>query len=779
MTKPNDKPPTNGPKGKKQPDKDQKKPRGMGGVFIIMLLLLALLLVVGRGSDPSKGTNYDFLYRLYNGDFTRIVVAGSDGQVTGEYEDRSTGERRKLTTVFKEITPETLRTMRELQGRPIDRHSYERSGMQAFLEDLRNQQTVVSKAWIINQTKPRTAQTARRKQRSEPRPATTYLTAIAIKGGEEHYFYVPADPDASGGTLRDVVTQLRKQNVQPTHIAISPSDSFEIERIDTLTYYLIGTLGPWILIIGLFWFFIIRQMRSPGGAGGVLSFGRSRASRYNKEQKTHVTFDDVEGMDEAKDEVREVIEFLKNRQKFQRLGGRIPRGVLLVGPPGTGKTLLAKAIAGEADVPFFSISGSDFVEMFVGVGASRVRDLFKQARESAPCIIFLDEIDAVGRKRGTGMGGGHDEREQTLNAILVEMDGFDTDEGTILIGATNRPDVLDPALLRPGRFDRQVVIDMPDVTGREAILKVHARKVKCAPNLDYARLARATPGFSGAELAALINEGAILAGMAGDAQVELRHLEEARDRVRWGREKRSRRMEDEDRRVTAYHEAGHALVGARIPEVDPVHKVTIIARGRALGATMYLPEKDDYHMRRSKLVGMIAMSYGGRVAEQIVFNDISAGAQNDIAQATRIARMMVAEWGMSDAVGPLNYAATPENNFLGHDFHFGHEHSEETSKLIDAEVKKLIDEGYARATKILTEDRAILDSITKALMRWETITGEEVRKLVDGTPLDELRPDREEPTISEEPAVEPPARAPSPKPEDDIDLSGAEGFVTP
>ncbi|PIE23605.1 MAG: cell division protein FtsH [Planctomycetota bacterium] len=543
------------------------------------------------------------------------------------------------------------------------------------------------------------------------------------------------------------------------------------------------SLLPWIILFGLFWFFIMRQMRSPGGSGGVLSFGRSRANRYNKEQKVKVSLADVQGMAEAKEEVGEVIEFLKNPAKFQKLGGRIPRGVLLVGPPGTGKTLLAKAIAGEADVPFFSISGSDFVEMFVGVGASRVRDLFKQARESSPCIVFLDEIDAVGRKRGTGMGGGHDEREQTLNAILVEMDGFDTSEGIILIGATNRPDVLDPALLRPGRFDRQVVIDMPDVQGREEILKVHAASVKMNRQVDWEKLARATPGFSGAELASMINEAAILAAMRGASEVEMRDLEEARDRVRFGREKRTRKMLEEDRRVTAFHEAGHALVGARIPEVDPVHKVTIIARGMALGATMYLPDKDDYHMRRSKLLGMIAMSYGGRLAEDIVFGDISAGAQNDIQQATRIARTMVAEWGMSEEIGAINYATQSDNDFLGREFRLGSEHSQETAKRLDIEVKKILDECYERAREILIEDRVILDEIAEALLRYETISGEEVRAIVEGATAEGLRPEAEKPS----PPPLPSTRDQSTEEEqgekaqdgdDEVDLSGAEGFAT-
>ncbi|MAD34944.1 MAG: hypothetical protein CMJ88_14485 [Planctomycetes bacterium] len=498
-------------------------------------------------------------------------------------------------------------------------------------------------------------------------------------------------------------------------------------------------IGPWLLVLAIVWFFILRQMRSPGGSGGVLSFGRSRAALYTKENRTNVTFDDVAGMEEAKSEVREIIEFLKNPGKFARLGGSIPRGVLLVGSPGTGKTLLAKAIAGEAEVPFFSISGSDFVEMFVGVGASRVRDLFKQAREASPCIVFLDEIDAVGRKRGTGMGGGHDEREQTLNAILVEMDGFDSDKGIILVGATNRPDVLDPALLRPGRFDRQVVIDRPDVKGREAILQVHARKVKLAAYVDMPTIAKATAGFSGAELAAVINEAAILAAMKNKESVDMSDLEEARDRVRWGREKRSRAIEEEDKKVTAYHEAGHAIVSMLTPDQDPVHKVTIVSRGRSLGATMSLPEKDDYNHWQKKLLGRIAVCFGGRIAEQLVFGDVSAGAQNDIEQATNLARVMVCELGMSEKVGPIKYTADDENPFLGKEFRLSGGVSQRTLELIDEEVRRIVDEQYQAAMTMLQDQRLALDTIAEALLKYETLSGDECSAVLRGDDLGEFR----------------------------------------
>ncbi|MFQ5505030.1 MAG: ATP-dependent zinc metalloprotease FtsH [Planctomycetota bacterium] len=758
--------PENKPTGPEQGDKGAKKPRGMGGIFIIFLLLLALFIVVSKQGDPSRRSIYQFWIALFDCKFKQVIRT-PDEQLTGILEK---GE--KIEVVVKDLTEEELQTIQDIQAAVLDKVSY-KDGLARFLADFKNEQIFIDKVWFLHLTKPR--DTGRGSKSVSEQAESDYLTAfITTKAGVQKYVKVPIfEPDKSLQPLR---VALANRGVEVRNKALSIVPTFEVHKVDTLTYYLLGTIAPWILIIGLFWFFIIRQMRSPGGSGGVLSFGRSRAAKYTKEQRTHVTFVDVEGMDEAKEEVREIIEFLKNRGKFQRLGGRIPRGVLLVGAPGTGKTLLAKAIAGEANVPFFSISGSDFVEMFVGVGASRVRDLFKQARENSPCIVFLDEIDAVGRKRGSGVGGGHDEREQTLNAILVEMDGFDTDEGIILVGATNRPDVLDPALLRPGRFDRQVVIDMPDVAGREAILKVHAKKIKTESDPDFDRLARATPGFSGAELAALINEAAILAGMQGAATVTMVHFEEARDRVRWGREKPSRRMQEEDRQVTAYHEAGHAIVGARIPEVDPVHKITIISRGRALGATMYLPERDDYHMRRSKMLGMIAMSYGGRVAEGLVFDDISAGAQNDIQHATRIARMMVAEWGMSNKVGPLNYAVSPENTFLGHEFHFGKEHSEETARLIDQEVREIIDGCYKRAEEILMNDRALLDRVADALLKHETLTGEELQAILAGEPIDHLHEPRPKAETEANPAE--PSGTPEPGADEDLGLSGAEGLAT-
>jgi cell division protease FtsH len=496
--------------------------------------------------------------------------------------------------------------------------------------------------------------------------------------------------------------------------------------------------GPWIVIFAFILLFM-RQMRSQGGAGGVMSFGRSRAQLYTKENHTNVTFDDVAGAVEAKEEVREVVEFLKNPSRFTRIGGRIPRGVLLVGPPGCGKTLLAKAIAGEADVPFFSISGSDFVEMFVGVGASRVRDLFKQARDHRTCIIFLDEIDAVGRRRGSGMGGGHDEREQTLNAILVEMDGFTTDEGIIVIAATNRPDVLDPALLRPGRFDREVVIDLPDMEGRKEILKVHLKKVKVSSEVNIDTLARSTPGYSGADLAAIINEAAIQAALAKRDQIMMDDLEEARDKVRYGRQKRSRKLEVEDKRITAYHEAGHAMVAMAIEEVDPPHKITIVPRGHALGTTMIVPEKESYHMQKKRLLGQLAVLFGGRVAEAHFCGDISAGASDDIQRATDLARAMVTELGMSQKIGPINYAERQGSDFLGTELMRGRQHSEQTARDIDEEVHRLLREAYERAEAIVSKSEREIETLAQALLRYETVSGDDVRRIRAGASVEELR----------------------------------------
>ena len=503
---------------------------------------------------------------------------------------------------------------------------------------------------------------------------------------------------------------------------------------------LLITLAPFLLLILIIWFFIARSMRSAGaGPGGMLgSFGKSRHRLSNKENVS-VTFNDVAGVDEAKEELVEIVQFLKNPKKFQRLGGRIPRGVLLVGPPGCGKTLLAKAIAGEADAPFFSISGSDFVEMFVGVGASRVRDLFKQAKDNSPCIIFLDEIDAVGRRRGGGFTtGGHDEREQTLNAILVEMDGFEANDQIIVIAATNRADVLDPALTRPGRFDRQVLVSWPDILGRKQILEVHAKKVKMVPGLDLERLARGTPMFSGADLAAIVNEAAILATMADKDFVEIDDLEEARDKVRFGRAQRSRKIEEDERIATAYHEAGHAVIQAMTKHADPLHKVTIMPRGQALGATFSLPEKDRYGLARRYLLATMRVLCGGRIAEQRKTDDVSSGAAMDIQQATQFARHMILEWGMSERLGFVYYGGSESRDV----FIAEREYSDGTARIIDEEIKRLIDEAYADAERLLGKEWKNVAAVAEALLKYETLQGEEVQRLIRGERLDK-------PTVAE------------------------------
>ena len=493
---------------------------------------------------------------------------------------------------------------------------------------------------------------------------------------------------------------------------------------------------PMLILIGV-WIFFMRQMQS--GGGKALSFGKSRA-RLASDQSAKVTFEDVAGIDEAKEELGEIVEFLKDPKKFTRLGGRIPKGVLLMGPPGTGKTLLGRAIAGEAGVPFFSISGSDFVEMFVGVGASRVRDLFVQGKKNAPCIIFIDEIDAVGRHRGAGLGGGHDEREQTLNQLLVEMDGFESNEGVILISATNRPDVLDPALLRPGRFDRQVVVSMPDIKGREKILKVHMKKSPVAPDVNPLILAKGTPGFSGADLENLVNEAALLAAKRDKEKVEMVDFEDSKDKVYMGLERKSKVIKEEDRKITAYHEGGHALVARFLPETDAVNKITIVPRGRAAGVTWFLPEERDFKFK-DQLENELSVAFGGRVAEQIIFNRISTGAANDIKQATALAQTMIRNWGMSDKLGPLSYAKGEEQVFLGREISQHRDYSDSTAKLIDEEINKLIKDAYQRAENVLKENLDILHKLAELLLEKETVLGKELDELIT-----ELRPGIELPS---------------------------------
>ncbi len=525
-----------------------------------------------------------------------------------------------------------------------------------------------------------------------------------------------------GFTTNEVVKQMQDKGVE---VRQDPAEGFS----------LIGLLVSWLpvlLIVGVFiWF--MRQMQSGGGGRGAMSFGRSRAKLQGEDQ-IKVNFSDVAGCDEAKEEVGELVEFLRDPGRFQKLGGKIPRGVLMVGPPGTGKTLLAKAIAGEAKVPFFSISGSDFVEMFVGVGASRVRDMFEQAKKHAPCIIFIDEIDAVGRHRGAGLGGGHDEREQTLNQLLVEMDGFEGTEGIIVIAATNRPDVLDPALLRPGRFDRQVVVGLPDVRGREQILKVHMRKVPVASDVNAMTIARGTPGFSGADLANLVNEAALFAARENAREVRMSHLDKARDKILMGSERRSMAMSEDEKKLTAYHEAGHAIVGRLVPEHDPVYKVTIIPRGRALGVTMYLPEGDKYSINRVAIESQLCSLYGGRVAEELIFgaDKVTTGASNDIERATKMARNMATKWGLSDELGPITYGEDEDEVFLGRSVTQHKSISNETASKIDEVVRSILDRAFARTRELLTANLDKLHVMADALLQYETIDASQIDDIMAG-----------------------------------------------
>ena len=536
--------------------------------------------------------------------------------------------------------------------------------------------------------------------------------------------------DTEGGKLTDTQRgKLRDELVSNGELKYSYNKRGDLKNV------IFMVILPVALVFALIYFFFFRQFRGAGGVpGSVLSFGRSRAKLANKERPT-ITFDDVAGIEEAKEEVREIIEFLKDPARFRRLGGRVPRGVLVVGAPGTGKTLLAKAVAGEAHVPFFSISGSDFVEMFVGVGAARVRDLFAQAKESAPCIIFLDEIDAVGRKRGYDPTSADRESNQTLNAILVEIDGFDTDTKIIVMAATNRPDMLDPALLRPGRFDREVFLDLPDIRGREQILKVHARKVKMGQDVDLARLARLTATFSGAELAAIINEAAIHAAMHNKEAVDMAELEEARDKIRFGREKRSRVMAEEDREITAYHESGHAVLSKVIKGVDPLHKVGIVPRGMALGATMSMPEKDEYHVSKKRILAQITIALGGRVAEEVFCQDITSGAQSDLEHATKLARYMVTKWGMSERLGPVDYSEDAEHMTLAKEIAGARPYSEATAVEIDSEVRSIMTDCLAKARDLVQQHKSQAEAIAKALLQYETLDAEDVEMIMQGKDL--------------------------------------------
>jgi cell division protease FtsH len=535
-------------------------------------------------------------------------------------------------------------------------------------------------------------------------------------GGQKFITYSPNDPH--------LVDDLLANNVE---VKAEPPEGQSLLMQIFISWF------PMLLLIGV-WIFFMRQMQGGGAGGrGAMNFGRSKA-RLMEEDKVKVTFKDVAGCDEAIEEVKEVVDFLKDPSKFQKLGGRVPRGILMVGPPGTGKTLIARAIAGEAKVPFFTISGSDFVEMFVGVGAARVRDMFEQAKKHAPCIVFIDEIDAVGRHRGAGLGGGHDEREQTLNQLLVEMDGFEGNEGIIIIAATNRPDILDPALLRPGRFDRQVVVGLPDIRGREQILKVHLRKVPTADDVDPKVIARGTPGFSGADLANLVNEAALFAARANKKLVSMSDMEKAKDKILMGVERRSMIMSEEEKRMTAYHEAGHTIVGLLVPEHDPVYKVSIMPRGRALGITMFLPERDQYSVSKRKLESQISSLFGGRIAEALIFGEdaITTGASNDIERATQLARNMVTKWGLSERLGPLAYAEDEGEVFLGRSI-TRHQHmSEATARMIDEEIRAIIDRNYARAEKILRENLDKLHLMAEALVKYETIDRDQIDAIMEG-----------------------------------------------
>jgi len=758
-----------------QPEEPEKsrRSRSFGSFLLFLVVLVVVLLIVGDASNtpPDTLTQDQFEYKLHTGLIESVEARGSEAGtnlITGTYVKDGVGEAKfKVNYDSIESRAEEIQRLNAIAAYRLIGSGKIESAINAGWLTPREARWIVAFEMEKQEppraaaedgdeagaAKPKASLTgsviAKQKQRllvtalakARPEGAGDELDFLPVRSGQM-YFEVGlnGNEDLAGlfATLTSRGATLSQHEFDITDDAGTAWATESTLMKSIVLYYL-----PWILIFVVFLFFM-RQMRAQGGAGGVMSFGRSRATLYTKENHTNVTFDDVAGAEEAKSEVREIVEFLKNPSRFTRIGGRIPRGVLLVGPPGCGKTLLAKAIAGEAEVPFFSISGSDFVEMFVGVGASRVRDLFKQARDNSPCIIFLDEIDAVGRRRGSGMGGGHDEREQTLNAILVEMDGFGTDEGIIVVAATNRPDVLDPALLRPGRFDREVTIDLPDLEGRQMILEVHLKRVKAKDDVDASVLARSTPGYSGADLSAIVNEAAIMAVLAKEDEISMEHLEEARDKVRYGRQKKSRKVEEQDRKITAYHEAGHAVIAATLPETDHPHKVTIVPRGRALGATMILPERESYHMQKKRLVAQLAMLFGGRVAEEEFCGDISAGASDDISRATELARAMVTELGMSEKIGPISYAERQGSDFLGTELMRSRQHSEETAREIDQEIRAFLDEAYERAKKIVRENHDGIESLVEALLAYETLSGGEVSRLLAGAPVQGLRPPKKE-----------------------------------
>ncbi len=749
-------------------DPDKNRPsRSYGSVLLFFFVLIIILVFVGGQSmsQPTSLTQDEYLYRLYSGEILSQEFRGRDDsttQIEGELLLQASAEPQAFRVEFAnaKANEELFREVKARIYTTVEAEELAAGIESAFYEPRRAISITTVTEHSLTQPQPdrgvgdTTEPTPREIEtrlneklfvevlaRSESDWTENESAPFPLPNRDGHQWYeVELDRKVDLAGLVGVL-ESRGALLERHHFALSKDRGTTFARTTSFWSSFLLFFGPWLLVFFVV-MFAMRQIRGQGGAGGVMSFGRSRAQKYTKENRTNVGFDDVAGANEAKEEVREIVEFLKNPGRFTKIGGRIPRGVLLVGPPGCGKTLLAKAIAGEAEVPFFSISGSDFVEMFVGVGASRVRDLFKQARENSPCIIFLDEIDAVGRRRGSGMGGGHDEREQTLNAILVEMDGFATDEGIIVVAATNRPDVLDPALLRPGRFDREVTIDLPDVEGRKKILEVHLGRVKHTPDVDTAVLARSTPGYSGADLAAIVNEAAIAAVLAKRDEVAMEDMEEARDKVRYGRQKISRQMEEEDRKVTAYHEAGHAVIAAVLEDTDPPHKVTIVPRGRALGATMVLPTKESFHTQRKRLLANLAMLFGGRIAEAEFCGDISAGASDDIRRATELARTMVSELGMSEKIGPIHYAERQGSDFLGAELGRGKLHSEETAREIDREVADLLQSSYRRAEELIRSHRDAMEQITQALLELETITGQEVLDMVAGKLASEVRPEK-------------------------------------
>jgi cell division protease FtsH len=744
--------------------KPPKAPPSRAGSMLTMLLVLAMVFLLIRqfNYDPSVAQVQTFahLRRLaYEGNVEEIKFYGKARIDAKVHRGRDLTTETWTSIQVPEYATDELLDLERLVARDIDKSTI-------YISDLTS--NVASSRWRVIDGYTM----------ADPSDGLTGLYVQYLEGGQAYWAAIRGDrmDDRLGAFLSESLA--KGIDIRPAPVGENLGNT-SYEPATDLWSSLLITLVPWLLIMGLFLFFFTRQMRSAGGSGGIMSFGRSRVKMMTPDQ-AKTTFDQVAGVEEAKEEVGEIIAFLKDPKRFSRLGGRVPRGVLLVGQPGTGKTLLAKAIAGEASVPFFPISGSDFVEMFVGVGASRVRDLFKQARENAPCVIFLDEIDAVGRKRGAGLGGGHDEREQTLNAILVEMDGFDTDTGVIMIAATNRPDVLDTALLRPGRFDRQIMLDLPDVRGREAILVVHAQKVTLSPEVDLGLVARGTPMFSGAELEALINEAALIATLADKDHIEQDDLEEARDKVRFGRQKKSRVMVEEDRRVTAYHEAGHAVVASDLKGiVEPVHKVTIIPRGMALGATMQLPERDKYHHRKKELLGSLTVLYGGRVAEELYCDDISAGASNDIERATELARAMICNWGMSEKLGPISLGESRGEVFLGDELLRSKNYSEATSETIDHEVRAMLEASRDRAREILSRQSHAMEQVAQALLRYETVTGKEIEAIMEGAVADDLR----RPALHT-PAPEPAAPVTTPESEaakraDDEPEAGLQGGKMP